>query len=144
MAWKGAGKPCFGYQLKTCRGACVGVEAPLAHDARLIEALSSLKLAPWPYRGPVGIIEGEDMLLVDQWRYLGTIRGDAEDEVSDRLANATPPAFDADIYALLRKHLGRRVSARVPGHLPSSRRRVPVPDAAPGAGRGGRHRAGRR
>lgn len=107
-AWKGAGKPCFGYQLKTCRGACVGVEAPLAHDARLIEALSGLKLAPWPYHGPVGIIEGEEMLLVDRWRYLGTVRGDAEDDVSDLLSNATPSAFDADIYALLRKHLGRR------------------------------------
>lgn len=96
----GRGKPCFAYQLKRCRGACVGQEKPLAHAARLLTAMHALKLASWPYAGAIGIREGEDLHIIDHWCYLGTAK--TETEVADILA-AGRPAFDRDTYMLLRK-----------------------------------------
>lgn len=108
-SWVRVGRPCFGYQIKTCRGACVGVEPALAHDARLVAALTPLKLVPWPYAGPVGIVEGEQLLLVDAWRHLGTVqRNDDASAIVTRADAARDVAFDADIYVLLKKHLARR------------------------------------
>ncbi len=36
------GRPCFAHQLKKCKGACVGLEKPLAHAARLMLAMNKL------------------------------------------------------------------------------------------------------
>lgn len=67
---------CFARQIKQCKGGCCGKEAIGAHSARLMAALSKLRIKPWPYKGPVGIVEKneflgrEDIHLVDAWRYL--------------------------------------------------------------------------
>ncbi len=99
------GQRCFSYQLKKCRGACHGAESPQAHGLRLIEALHALKVQAWPYDGPVGIREGEDLHVVDAWCYLGAAR---DDERLAELLRVGRPAFDLDIYKLLAKALARR------------------------------------
>ncbi len=96
------GRPCFARQVKKCRGACVGLEAPAAHNARLLAALVRLKLAAWPWDGPVGLREGEELHVIDCWCYLGTAR--AEEEVR-ALLEGPRPAFDPDVYKILRKAL---------------------------------------
>lgn len=100
-----AGKPCFGYQIHTCTGVCVGEESPLSHNLRLLEALVSLKLRPWPYAGPVGLREGDEIHVIDGWCYLGTARSD--EEMVDVLGRMKP-AFDGDIYKVLVKLLGKQ------------------------------------
>lgn len=96
------GRPCFAYQLKKCKGGCVGAEPPLAHAARLMQAMTHLKLAIWPYPGAIGIVEGNEHHIVDRWCYLGTAK--SESEIHDILAQGKP-AFDRDTYLLLNKAL---------------------------------------
>lgn len=106
------GKPCFGYQLRQCRGACIGAEAPVSHSLRVLGALAGLKLQAWPYPGPIGIVEGDaasdgqEIHLVDAWCYLGTARDEAE--LAELLAHPPRPVFDRDTYRLLSRHLARQ------------------------------------
>lgn len=103
-----AGGRCFNFQLKRCKGACDGHETRLAHDLRLMEALSALKVETWPYPGPVGLPEGEVIHVIDGWRYLGCARD--ETELAECLASGRP-AFDLDLYKLLVKAV-RKSSVR--------------------------------
>ncbi len=103
------GKPCFGWQLKRCKGVCVGRESASFHRARLEAALSRLQVAIWPYQGAIGLIEDNgagraEVHLVNNWCYLGTAR--SEDQVW-QLLNEAPqrPAFDRDTYKILSKAL---------------------------------------
>jgi DNA polymerase-3 subunit epsilon len=107
---KGRG-PCFGYQLRKCRGACAGEEPPALHDARLGQALAGLKLRAWPYRGAIGIreldpgAERTEIHVVDRWCHLRTVGSDAE--LFDFLES--PPAidFDMDGYRILTRYWER-------------------------------------
>lgn len=96
------GKPCFAHQLKRCAGACVGKEKPLMHASRLTVAMQRLKLDSWPYPGPIGVREANDLHIVDHWCYLGTAQN--ETEVAELLANGQA-AFDKDTYVTLAKAL---------------------------------------
>lgn len=98
------GKPCFAYQLKRCAGACVGKEKPLAHAARLMMAMQKLKLASWPYSGPIGVREANDLHVIDHWCYLGTAQNHAE---LDELLASGRPAFDRDTYMTLIRSLNK-------------------------------------
>jgi DNA polymerase-3 subunit epsilon len=98
------GKPCFGYQIKRCKGACIGAEPLARHTMRLVGALARLKLVSWPLNGPALIREGDEAHLIDGWRYLGTVRGD--EDLADLLAAVRPP-FDRDTYKILAKYVGR-------------------------------------
>jgi DNA polymerase-3 subunit epsilon len=98
------GKPCFGYQLKRCKGACIGREPMARHTLRLVSALAGLKLITWPFAGPAVIREGDEAHLIDSWRYLGTARCD--DEISELLA-AGRAQFDRDTYRILAKYTNR-------------------------------------
>ncbi|HUX83646.1 MAG TPA: exonuclease domain-containing protein [Chitinophagaceae bacterium] len=53
--------PCFAYQVKTCHGACLGLETPAAYNARADQAAAFLLGAPM------------DCLLLDQGRDPGEI-----------------------------------------------------------------------
>ena len=99
-----AGKPCFGVQLHTCTGACVGTEAPASHNRRVLDALAGLKLREWPYSGPVAIREGDELHVVDRWCYLGSARND---EDVARLLERKAGAFDPDMYKVLGRFLAR-------------------------------------
>ncbi len=104
----GQNKPCFNWQLKRCKGVCIGKEDPSFHRARLEAALAGLRVKTWPYSGVVGLIEenGErtDIHVVDNWCYLGTAH--SEDELHDLLEHAPArPAFDLDTYKILHRAL---------------------------------------
>jgi DNA polymerase-3 subunit epsilon len=107
-----ANKPCFAYQLRRCRGACVGGEKIELHQSRLEAALNSLKVKTWPYRAAVGLIESgadgrHEVHVIHNWCYLGTAR--SESELWDLLNKAPArPAFDMDTYKILSRALARR------------------------------------
>lgn len=105
------GGACFAHQVHKCRGACVGKEAIGLHSARLMAALAKLKLKTWAYPGPIGLVERNDFLDVEEvhvvngWRYLGTARSEAE--IHELLGQADPAPFDMDTYKLLKTQLGK-------------------------------------
>ncbi len=105
-----AGAACFAHQLKRCRGACCGKESTAVHKLRLMQALQSLRLAPWPYKGAIGLREraGErsEVHLFERWCYLGTARTEAE--IYDKLEVRGRPVFDLDIYKILKRELAKR------------------------------------
>ncbi len=94
------GKPCFARQLKKCRGGCVGEEPLAAHSMRLMAALSSLRFNSWPFTGPAYLKEDGDLLVIDNWAYLGTAK--TEDELW-QLLYSPRPQFDKDSYRILQK-----------------------------------------
>jgi DNA polymerase-3 subunit epsilon len=105
---------CFAYQLRRCRGACVGEEPALRHDARVRLALAGLRLKPWPYRGRILVAERdwrgeEDLHVLERWRYLGTVREAGEADGLD--VEAVP--FDADVYRILKRYLGTSERTRI-------------------------------
>lgn len=111
----GNGKPgeaCVAYKQRACRGACVGKEPISLHSARLMAALAKHRIHPWPYAGPIALIERdefgmrEDAHVVDAWGYLGT----AHDEetlqaILERRRGSAAPLFDAEIYRIIGKCL---------------------------------------
>jgi len=105
------GRPCFAFQVHKCKGACVGKEPIGMHSARLMAALAKLKLDAWAYPGPIGLVERDDFLdmeevhVVNGWRYLGTARSEAE--VHDLLEQSGQARFDMDTYKLLKAHLNK-------------------------------------
>jgi DNA polymerase-3 subunit epsilon len=104
----GAGS-CFAYQVRKCRGACIGTEPRALHDARLQMTLVPLKFKPWPFAGAIGIREpapaatGVQIHVIDRWRHLGTARD--EEEVQALLCAARDAAFDADSYRIIGRAL---------------------------------------
>ena len=105
------GRSCCAHQVHKCKGACVGKEAIGLHSARLMAALAKLKLQAWPYPGPIGLVERDDFMdveevhVVDGWRYLGTAKGEAD--IHDLLDQAATAQFDRDTYKLIRSQLAR-------------------------------------
>jgi DNA polymerase-3 subunit epsilon len=105
-----AGAPCFSHQLQRCRGACCGKESLRAHNLRLLQALQSLRLAQWPYKGAIGLRErsGEksEVHLFERWCFLGTARTEAE--IYEKLELRGRQVFDLDIYKILKRELAKR------------------------------------
>jgi DNA polymerase III subunit epsilon len=104
------GKSCFAYQVKKCKGVCVGDESMELHNLRLATAFQAFKVKVWPYPGPIAIREGGSMYVVDKWCYLGAARN--EEELSE-LSEEGIPDFDLDIYKILKKALVNLPSDRV-------------------------------
>lgn len=108
------GGSCFAFQIKRCRGVCVGEEAPALHDTRVRLALAGLRLREWPYRGRVVVDERDwrdehNYYVLDQWCYLGTVR-EPEEAASLR---GDDVRFDADIYRILKRFFATPGSARI-------------------------------
>lgn len=105
-------KPCFAWQLRRCKGVCIGKESPAVHHARLLGALSGLRVKTWPYQGAVGLVEAGSggrtaVHLVNNWCYLGT--ADSEAALQDLIEHApSRPVFDMDTYKILSKALAKR------------------------------------
>ncbi len=102
---------CFNYQIRKCRGACVGMEPLALHEARFMTAMLGLKLRSWPFRGPIGIKEkstsGErtDVHVFDHWCYLGTAMCD--EQLQELLAVPEAQPFDLDNYKTLNRFLSK-------------------------------------
>jgi len=95
-----AGKPCFASQVRKCLGACAGQESVASHNERVIRALESLRLQPWPYDGAVAIPENDALHVVDHWAYLGTAQALEE---AKALPEKGRRRFDRDVYRILHK-----------------------------------------
>jgi DNA polymerase-3 subunit epsilon len=94
------GKSCFAYQVKQCGGACIGQTSFDLHNLQLQTVLNFYKVQAWPYPGVIAIKEGDEMIVLNNWCYLGTAIN--EDELYE-LAESKDAEFDLDIYKLLKK-----------------------------------------
>lgn len=103
-------KPCFGYQVKQCGGACIGESSIETHNLQLKTALELFQVQVWPYPGPIAIKEAGHMHVVDRWRYLGTAIN--EEELYE-LADSGESEFDLDIYKILKKALAGSFKSQV-------------------------------
>jgi excinuclease Cho len=96
---------CFGLQIKSCLGACVGQEDRPVHDARLFAALVDSQVEVWPFSGPVDLVETSDGWVqkhrVNHWCYLGTWCSKVGEAAA--LEDAKPTDFDLDSYKILVK-----------------------------------------
>ena len=113
------GEACIAYKQKTCRGACIGKEPLSLHSARLMAALAKYRIHPWPYPGPVALIERdefgmrEDYHVVDAWCYLGTAHDETTlHSILENQAGDATAVFDANIYRIVGKYL-KDVKVRV-------------------------------
>ena len=124
---------CCAYQLKRCRGACVGAEPPALHAVRARLAMAGWKLADWPFRGAVAAIERSTagsvaLHVLDRWMHLGSLECGVDEEAVDAdglrqrcralLANGANrgSAFNADTYRILARHF--REHPRNSGYMP--------------------------
>lgn len=103
--------PCFAFQVKRCRGACVGEEDAPAHATRLADALAHARIDPWPFAGTIALIERradalrEDIHVIDRWCWLGSVRTlDAAEQLA---ATDAPRSFEPDVYRILRSALAK-------------------------------------
>ncbi|WP_251368763.1 exonuclease domain-containing protein [Polynucleobacter sp. MWH-Braz-FAM2G] len=94
------GKSCFGYQVKQCSGVCIGLTPITTHNLQLKTAMNFFKVQVWPYSGAIAIREGEEMIVIDKWCYLGTAVNEAE---LYELAEHGEAEFDLDIYKIIKK-----------------------------------------
>ena len=96
---------CFGLQIKTCLGACVGKEDRYTHDQRLLSALIDSQVEVWPFNGPVDLIEESDGWIqkhrVNNWCYLGTQC--SKTDGNSQLSELKQHDFDLDSYKILVK-----------------------------------------
>ena len=104
------GKPCFGFQIKQCDGACVGLESVMRHNLKFKMAFEALKIKVWPYAGPIGIREGQQIHVVHNWCYLGVASD--EEALFSRIDQAEVE-FDLDIYKILKKTLSALPSSNI-------------------------------
>lgn len=109
------GKPCFGYQVKQCQGACIGLQPLALHNLKLQTALQAFKVQVWPFKGPIAIRDGESLLVIYQWCYLGTARD--HEELATLCESASRKSeqaeFDLDIYKILKKAIAGSHKAHV-------------------------------
>jgi DNA polymerase-3 subunit epsilon len=96
------GKPCFGFQVKQCQGACIGKVSLTVHNLKLQTSLQLYKVPVWPFEGAVAIKDGHSMLVINKWCYLGTAHN--HDELDD-IARSEDFEFDLDIYKVIKKAL---------------------------------------
>lgn len=93
---------CFGLQIKTCLGACVGQEVRRVHDQRLLTALLDLQVHAWPYTGAIDLVETSgdwtQKHRIHNWRYLGTWCSKTQGQHGQ-----AQTAFDLDTYKILVK-----------------------------------------
>ena len=96
---------CFGLQIKTCLGACVGKEDRQTHDERLFSALADSQVELWPFSGPIDLIEEADGWIqrhrVNNWCYLGTQCSKSGE--AGKPSKLEPHGFDIDSYKILVK-----------------------------------------
>jgi excinuclease Cho len=102
---KTSARGCFGLQIKTCLGACVGQEDRHTHDQRLLSALVDSQVEVWPFSGPIDVIEESNGWVqrhrVNNWCYLGTRCSKVG--TASKLNTFKQNDFDLDSYKILVK-----------------------------------------
>lgn len=122
---------CFGYRIDRCKGACLTKETPLFYNIRLLEALTSISIKPWPFSGPIVIEEKNELMekyeyfLIDKWCYLGNT--DSMTKEFDTLA-AIPKTFDLDMYKIIKRFIMNPANQRKIRQLPAIKNGFQSPD----------------
>jgi len=103
------GEPCSAFAQKRCHGACVGREPLADHQSRLVQALSALKIEPWPYPGAATLAERSadgrlGLHVVNNWTYLGTAWSEQEALLLQQKFTEHP-RFDPDTYRIASRAL---------------------------------------
>ena len=101
-------RACFLAQLGKCERACEGAEPTDTYNERFTDAFARLKVATWPYAGPVLIQERRDDTLgaagfvIDGWCLMARLR-----ELEDGSVETEPEVrrFDLDRYKIIRRFL---------------------------------------
>ncbi len=108
--------PCFGYQIHTCDGACVGEEPPLRYNLRVEAAFARRKVRTWPFPGAIMVEErtadgeGGEAFVIDNWCLVGSGRYAEGAESFDRIA---VQRFDYDTYKILLRFVSDRAHVRM-------------------------------
>jgi DNA polymerase III subunit epsilon len=93
---------CFGYQLKSCHGACIGKELPIKYNMRYTMAFTQTKIKQWPFKGPIAIREGHEAHLVYHWCYIGKTD---DMELKTIHTDVESLRFDYDTYRILSSYI---------------------------------------
>ena len=107
------GSPCFGRQLKNCRGACEGAESQATYNLRVDLATYEKLLKPWPFEGPIALIENNlahdicQVIYLDNWAWLTTetlpLNTDTPELLTANALASYPRQFDKDMYAVIKR-----------------------------------------
>ncbi|MDB5812354.1 MAG: ethanolamine utilization protein [Betaproteobacteria bacterium] len=89
---------------------CIRKTDRLRHLTRALTALRPLRLAQWPYGGPIAVKEHSDLHVIDEWRYLGTAH--SEHEIHD-VMQTRARYFDRDTFEFLARTLRRLPGRRI-------------------------------
>ncbi len=128
---KGKGA-CFGSQIETCNGACTGLEPAFKYNVRFIEAFANARVPVWPFPGPIGIHEKfeetEELHIINNWTYLGSVHEHSEKDIEEVLKKAVP--FNWDNYKIIRrfvkKHAKQNTILDLSNHIAHSSPREPL------------------
>jgi DNA polymerase-3 subunit epsilon len=111
-------KACFYTHLDICHGACTGEEESFRYNARFVEAFSQLKVLPWPFPGPIQLIERNrkktESHVIYKWCYVGSLEEETDTLTFENIH------FDWDVYKILRKFILRKSSEIHPYSFPIS------------------------
>ncbi len=107
---------CFLYQLKRCRGACVGVEKAETYNKRLRVAFERRSIRHWPYHGAVLVRDkyalqpGEvaSGLIIDQWCVIGQL---TQEPYCEPIISRRKKTFDLDTYKILQSYLSQKLTS---------------------------------
>jgi DNA polymerase-3 subunit epsilon len=92
---------CFRYQLRLCKGACVGKESSRDYNLRVEQALEKSKIDSWPFKSAVEVaISQTKTLVIDQW-VIKSLNDYTFDVDKVELDNK----FDIDTYKILRNFM---------------------------------------
>ncbi len=104
---------CFKFQLRKCRGACVGLEPVALYNKRLEIAFGRQKIDEWPFRNPVvlsHIVQNNQPknLVIDNWNVIGEIHSE---EGCETYFKPWQSVFDIDTYKIIRSYLTNKSAA---------------------------------
>ncbi|MDB5168973.1 MAG: polC [Candidatus Saccharibacteria bacterium] len=103
---------CFLYQLKKCRGACIGQESAPSYNRRLHEAFDHQRIQAWPYSGAVLVEEKTPDttsrgIVIDQWCVIGEL---TQEPYCEPLLTSQDKSFDLDTYKILQSFLANKLN----------------------------------
>ncbi len=96
---------CFSHQLRKCKGACVGKDAPEDFNKRFNKAFARRRIKSWTYDTPISIEEkgdeGSQTFILDNWCLVAEHK--TEDGENHPVAHT--PVFDYDRYKIFVKYI---------------------------------------
>lgn len=88
---------CFSYQIKKCRGACIGKESTTSYNRRFLSAFEKYTIPPWPYNNQYEYTEegtcGSETFTFENWQLIKSTKG----------LRPSTFSFDYDIYRIIKR-----------------------------------------